>query len=68
MSIELVINEKIKQTGKSRLEIISNLNLGDRSASARKALDKRFRRKELMEYGYSFEVACLIVNSEYNAN
>lgn len=38
------------------------------SEVARRACDKRYRRKELMDMGLSFEDAVLIVNKENTAN
>jgi hypothetical protein len=47
-----------------RLEAISQLDLGARSESARKSLENRNRRKELMDKGLTFEHSVLIVNKE----
>jgi hypothetical protein len=47
-----------------RLEIIASMDLGLRSESAIRVLNKRNRRKELMEKGLSFEHSVLIVNNE----
>ena len=48
-----------------RLQTIADLNLGKRSFAAQRTIEKRNRRKELIELGFSFEIACLIVNKEY---
>lgn len=48
-----------------RLEAIASLDLGKRSEAAQRVCEKRYRRRELMESGLSFENAVLIVNKEY---
>ena len=48
----------------SRLSVIQSLNLGERSEAAKRCLEKRYRRLELMSMGHSFEISCLIVNNE----
>jgi hypothetical protein len=52
----------------ARLEAIASLNLGERSEAARRVLEKRGRRKELMEMGFDFQSAVLIVDREYQEN
>ena len=64
MDIEKEIQSRIEYTGYSRLDVIANMNLGRRSEAARRALQNRTRRKELMDSGMSFETACLVVNTE----
>lgn len=64
MDIEKQIQEKIGATGYSRLDVIASMNLGRRSEAAQRASQNRNRRKELMESGMSFEIACLVVNTE----
>lgn len=44
------------------------MDLGERSEAARCACEKRYRRKELMGMGLSFEDAVLIVNKENTTN
>jgi hypothetical protein len=57
--------DTIGEKGSSkRLEIIAILNLHARSEAARRVLNKRNRRKELMDKGLSFEESVLIVNNE----
>lgn len=46
-----------------RLEAIANLQLGQRSIAANKALEKRHYRKELMDKGFSCQEAMLICNA-----
>ena len=48
-----------------RLAAISNLDLGERSDAARRVMDKRNRRMELIEMGMSYETAIMIVNREF---
>jgi hypothetical protein len=55
-----------EKSSTERLGIIAVMNLGERSDAARRAYEKRFRRKELMEMGLSYEHAVLIVNAENN--
>ena len=64
MDIEKEIDEIVNKTGRSRLEVISNMNLGPRSDAAKRVIEKRNRRKELIESGFSFDIACVIVNRE----
>lgn len=63
-----LLNEYLDTLGEigsmKRIEVISNLNLGERSHAAKLVIEKRSRRIELMEKGLTFEHACLIVNSE----
>lgn len=47
-----------------RLHAIASLDLGERSEAAKRALDNRYRRKELIDKGITHEHACLIVNKE----
>lgn len=47
-----------------RLEVIASMDLGKRSDAARRVCEKRYRRKELMDMGLSYENAVLIVKKE----
>lgn len=51
-----------------RLEVIASMDLGKRSDAARRVCEKRYRRKELMGMGLSYENAVVIVNMEYSEN
>ena len=51
-----------------RLEVIASMDLGMRSEAARRVCEKRYRRKELMDMGLSYENSVLIVNREYSEN
>lgn len=51
-----------KMGSNERLQAIANLDLGKRSEAAKRALERRFLRKDLMNKGISFEDAVLIVN------
>ena len=51
-----------------RLEVIATMDLEKRSDAARRVCEKRYRRKELMEMGLSYENAVLITNREYSEN
>lgn len=62
MDIEKVIQDRIASTGQSRIEVISKLDLGERSEAAKRVLEKRYRRLELISKGFSFLESCLIVN------
>jgi hypothetical protein len=66
------INDLIEKSGElgsiERLKTIANLNLGQRSISAQKCVEKRLRRKQLMEMGFSLDIVRVIVNQEYNLN
>ncbi len=48
-----------------RLEAIASMDLGKRSDAARVVCEKRYRRRELMSKGLSYENSVLIVNEEY---
>lgn len=61
--------DKIGEPGSNeRLNAISCLNLGERSDAARRVLDKRHNRIDLMNKGLTFEDACLIVNKREAEN
>jgi hypothetical protein len=66
------INDFIEKSGKSgsleRLIAISKLNLGQRSISAQRCVEKRLRRKELMEMGFPKSSVIVIINQEFNLN
>lgn len=68
MDTEKQIKKRMEQYGYNRLDAIASMNLGERSEAARRASRNRMRRKELMEYGITFETACLIVNQENKYN
>lgn len=51
-----------------RLEVIASMDLGKRSDAAKRVCEKRYRRKELMGMGLSYENAVVIVNMEYSEN
>ena len=51
-----------------RLEVIASMDLGKRSDAARRVCEKRYRRKELMGIGLSYENAVVVVNNEYSEN
>jgi len=51
-----------------RLEVISSMDLGERSDAARRVCEKRYRRRELMDMGLSYENAVLIVNRDVSEN
>jgi len=46
----------------NRLRAIASLDLSERSAAAKRALNKRTQRKELMQKGLPFERACRVIN------
>lgn len=51
-----------------RLEVIASMDLGKRSEAAKRAVNKRYAIKELMQKGLSFEDSLLIVNKRLNEN
>ena len=63
-SIEDYLDSNWEKGSTERLEIIASMNLGNRSEAARRASEKRYRRKELMDMGLSFEDAVLIINKQ----
>ena len=67
-SIEKYLNSVGEKGSTERLLVIATMNLGERSEAARRVSDKRYRRKELMDMGLSYENAVLIVNREENEN
>jgi hypothetical protein len=65
-NIEKYLDSIGKKSSTERLGVIASMNLGNRSEAARRVCEKRYRRKELMDKGLSFEYAVLIVNKENN--
>jgi hypothetical protein len=63
-SVEAYLDSIGEKGSTKRLEIIASMNLGERSEAARRACEKRYRRKELMDMGLSFEDAVLIINKQ----
>lgn len=49
-----------------RLRVISVMNLDERSKAASLVIQKRERRKEIIDMGLGFENAVLIVNREFS--
>ena len=62
--LEKYLNNIGEIGSEARLSAISRLDLGLRSEAASRALNNRYRRKELMEKGIDFQTSCLIVNRE----
>lgn len=67
-NIEKYLDSIGEKSSTERLGVIASMNLGNRSEAARRACEKRYRRKELMDKGLSFEYAVLIVNRENDEN
>ena len=63
-SIEKYLDSIGEKSSTQRLKVISTMILGARSEAARRVCEKRYRRKELMDKGLSFENAVLTVNRE----
>ena len=65
------VDKYIDSTGvigsNERLQTIANLDLGKRSEAAKRVLERRNYRKNLMDGGISFEHAVLIVNRNYES-
>jgi hypothetical protein len=61
-SINNYINSIGSMGSPERLQAIANLDLGERSESAKRVLEKRCFRKDLIDKGLTFENVCLIVN------
>lgn len=66
-SLDNYINTTGKLGSSERLQTIANLDLGKRSEAAKRVLEKRSYRKDLMDKGISFEDAVLIVNRNYES-
>lgn len=66
-SLDNYINTSGKLGSSERLQTIANLDLGKRSEAAKRVLEKRNYRKDLMDKGISFEDAVLIVNRSYES-
>lgn len=66
-SIENYINSTGEIGSSERLQTIANLDLGKRSEAAKRVLERRNYRKDLMGKGFSFEEAALIVNRNYES-
>lgn len=67
-NIEKYLDSIGEKSSTERLGVIASMNLGNRSEAARRVCEKRYRRKELMNKGLSFEYAVLIVNRENDEN
>lgn len=68
-SIEEIINEYGKSGSIDRLKCIASLNLGQRSISAQLCIDKRIRRKELMQdYNMPKDIVRIVIEREFNQN
>lgn len=67
-NIEKYLDSIGEKSSTERLGVIASMNLGNRSEAARRVCEKRYRRKELMDKGLSFEYAVLIVNRENDEN
>jgi hypothetical protein len=68
MNTEEYLNQFGQQGSESRLSVIASMNLGERSEAAAKVLQKRLRRKELMNMGHPFDNANIIVKAENENN
>jgi hypothetical protein len=66
-SIDNYINSTGVIGSNERLQTIANLDLGKRSEAAKRVLERRNYRKDLMDKGISFEDAVLIVNRNYES-
>lgn len=58
----------VKPCGGLKIICFASMDLGKRSDAARMVCKKRYRRKELMDMGLSYENAVIIVNREYSEN
>lgn len=67
-NIEKYLDSIGEKSSTERLGVIASMNLGNRSEAARRVCEKRYRRKEMMNKGFSFEYAVLIVNRENDEN
>lgn len=61
-----ILNRIGEPGSQKRIEYIASLNLGLQSEAAKRVCEKRYRRKELMDKGFSFKEVVLIVNMEHN--
>jgi hypothetical protein len=66
-SIDNYINSTGVIGSNERLQTIANLDLGKRSEAAKRVLERRNQRKDLMDKGISFKDAVLIVNRSYES-
>ena len=65
--IEDTINNSGKYGSIERLKCIASLNLGQRSISAQRCIDKRVRRKELMQdYNMPKDIVRIVIEREFN--
>ena len=67
-SLEKYLDSIGEKSSTERLGVIASMNLGLRSEAGRRVCEKRYRRKELMSMGLSYENAVLIVNRENDEN
>ncbi len=67
-NLEKYLDSIGEKSSTERLRVIASMNLGKRSEAAMRVCEKRYRRKELMDKGLSFENTVLIVNRENDEN
>lgn len=68
-SIDDIINKSGKSGSIERLKCIASLNLGQRSVSAQRCVEKRLRRKELIEdYNMPKQIVDIVINQEFDKN
>lgn len=66
-TIEEIINESGKSGSIERVTCIASLNLGQRSISAQRCLDKRLIRKELIQdYNMPEDIVRIIIQQKFN--
>lgn len=66
--MEDYLNTIGKRGDTERLKAISYMNLGTRSEAARRVLDRRFKRLELMSKGFSHKESVIVVNNHKQQN
>jgi hypothetical protein len=66
-SIDEIINKSGKSGSIERLKCIASLSLGQRSISAQRCIDKRARRKELMQdYNMPKDIVRIVIEREFD--
>ena len=65
MAQDLECIENLSLGSIERLKAIASSNIEEQSEAAKRCLEKRARRKDLMLLGMSFHTSCLVVNQEY---
>lgn len=63
ITLESILDRYGPKSSVPRLIAIASMDLGERSEAAKRVIEKRERRVYLVAMGFTFQEACLILNS-----